>query len=66
MTAENIDAETREWLDRLEIQDLISRYSDGVTARTGSNARRYLLPTQFGRVQLWEFGARIAHRLWRS
>jgi hypothetical protein len=31
MAAENINAETREWLDRLEIQDLIHRYSDGVT-----------------------------------
>jgi SnoaL-like domain len=31
MGAENIDVETREWLDRLEIQGLIHRYSDGVT-----------------------------------
>ena len=31
MTAENIDVETRDWLARLEIQDLIHRYSDGVT-----------------------------------
>jgi SnoaL-like domain len=31
MAPENIDVETREWLDRLEIQDLIHRYSDGVT-----------------------------------
>jgi SnoaL-like domain len=31
MAAESIDVETREWLDRLEIQDLIHRYSDGVT-----------------------------------
>jgi hypothetical protein len=31
MGAESIDVETRERLDRLEIQDLIHRYSDGVT-----------------------------------
>jgi hypothetical protein len=31
MAAENVDVETGEWLDRLEIQDLIHRYSDGVT-----------------------------------
>jgi SnoaL-like domain len=31
MTIENVDVETREWLDRLEIQDLIHRYSDAVT-----------------------------------
>jgi len=31
MVAASIDVETREWLDRLEIQDLIHRHSDGVT-----------------------------------
>src|SRR6516165_11225273 len=31
MAVADIDVELREWLDRLEIQDLIHRYSDAVT-----------------------------------
>jgi hypothetical protein len=52
MTAENIDAETREWLDRLEIQDLIHRYSDGVTRADWQQCEAVFTPDA-----IWESSA---------
>jgi SnoaL-like domain len=49
MAAENIDVETREWLDRLEIQDLIHRYSDAVTRADWQQCEAVFTPDA-----LWE------------
>jgi len=52
MAAENINAETREWLDRLEIQDLIHRYSDGVTRADWQQCEAVFTPDA-----IWESSA---------
>jgi SnoaL-like domain len=61
MAAANIDVETREWLDRLEIQDLIHRYSDGVTRADWQQCEAVFTPDA-----TWESSASSGHSVRRS
>ncbi len=60
-----MDAESREWLDRLAIQDLINRYSDAVTRADWQQCEAVFHVTRPGRAQLWVCGATVGRRSWK-